>query len=210
MATYSITHEQRLDDVAVVQTLESTDVAVGETITIADCSSGFNGSQTVISTEPFAFVGVTDEGDLEFDYGVTIENQILYLNSGAAVARQAVDPFGTLTYTQACSWIVAADVQEWLGIASATANDTAFITTVVNAANDWSYRRRKAAGYYDSLTTVPSRDVKLGVTILAAAWYRERGSVDSYASFTDMGAATPILSMGNVHRLLGVNRSQVA
>lgn len=210
MATYSITHQQRLDAVAVIQTLEATDVTVGETITIADCGSGFNGSQTVISTEPYAFTGVTDEGDLTFDYEIIVPNQILYQNTGTDVARSAVDPYGTLTYTQVCSWIDSNDVEQWLGIGAATANDTAFITTVVNAANDWAYRRRKAAGYSDSLATVPSRDVKLGVTILASAWYRERGSVDSFSSFTDMGTATPFLSMGNVHRLLGINRAQVA
>ena len=210
MATFSITHEQRLDGVAVIQTLEPLDVAVGETVTIADCSSGFNGSQTVISTEPHAFIGVSDGGDLEFDYDVTILNQILYLNSGTDVTRSSVDPYGTLTYTQSCSWTTVANVQEWLGIASATANDTAFLTTAVNAANDWSYRRRKAAGYSDSLSTAPSRDVLLGATLLAAVWYRERGSVDSYASFSDLGNPVPVMTMGQVNRLLGINRSQVA
>jgi len=210
MATFSITHEQRLDGVAVIQTLQSTDIGVGQSITVAGCDATLNGTQTVISTEPYAFTGLSTEGDLEFDYSIIHENQLIFVDAGDNIARSAVDPFGTVTWTETCSWIVAADVQEWLGIASATANDTAFITTVVNAANDWSFRRRKAAGYFDSLSTVPSRDVKLGVTVLAAAWYRERGSVDSYASFTDMGAAQPIMSMGNVHRLLGINRSQVA
>jgi hypothetical protein len=210
MATYSITHHQRLDDVAVVQTLEDTDIGVGNSITIADAGTGFNGTVTVISTENYEFLGVTDEGDLEFDYDVIIPNQVIYLNSGDDVGREAVSPYGTITWSQQCSWIVVADVQEWLGIDSATANDTAFLTTCVNASNDWCYRRRKAAGYDDSLTTVPSRDVKLGAILFAAVQYRERGSVDSYASFSDMGAGQPILSLGQVHRLLGVNRAQVA
>jgi hypothetical protein len=104
----------------------------------------------------------------------------------------------------------AADVIEWLGVASATANDTAFITTCVSAANAYAYRRRREAGYYDSLTTVPGGDVKLGTTMFAAALYRERGSVDSFASFEQMGTPVPFGSHGQINRLLGVNRSQVA
>jgi len=100
--------------------------------------------------------------------------------------------------------------QEWLGIASATANDTAFITTAVNAANAYAYRRRREAGYYDSLSTVPSADVKLGTIMFAGSLYRERGSVDSFASFEQMGTPVAFGSNGQINRLLGVNRSQVA
>jgi len=210
MATFTITHEQRLDDVAVVQTLTATDITVGQQITITGCDPTVNGTRIVIAAHPYRFTGLSPEGDIEFDADDIIVNQLFVQASGPTIHRRPVEPFGTLTWTEQCSWINAAAVQEWLGIPVATSNDTAFITTCVNAANDWAFRRRKAAGYTDSLSAVPSRDVKLGVTILAAAWYRERGSVDSYASFTDMGAAQPILSMGNVHRLLGINRSQVA
>ena len=210
MATFSITHEQRVDDVAVIQTLTPTDVGVGQAITVAGCGTGFNGSQTVISTEPFLFSHVDDEGDLVFDYDVIVENQILYQNVGADVARGGLTTFGTLTWSPSCSWIVVADVTQWLGIDSATANDTAFLTTCVNASNDWCWRRRKAAGYTDSLSTVPSPSVKLGAVMYAATLYRERGSVDSYASFSAMGAPVPMMSLGQIHRLLGVNRSQVA
>jgi len=210
MATFSITHEQRLDDVAVVQTLEPTDIGVGQTIIVSDCSSGFNGSQLVISTENYLFTGVDDQGDLIFNYDIIVENQLIYQSSGSDVERTAVNPYGTITWSTSCSWIVVADVQEWLGIDSATANDTAFLTTATNASNDWCYRRRRSAGYIDSLSTVPSRDVKLGAIMMAAVLYRERGSVDSYASFSDMGGGQPILSLGQIHRLLGVNRAQVA
>jgi hypothetical protein len=44
----------------------------------------------------------------------------------------------------------------------------------------------------------------------AASLYRERGAVDSFASFDSMGSPTPFGSMGQIMRLLGVNRSQVA
>jgi hypothetical protein len=44
----------------------------------------------------------------------------------------------------------------------------------------------------------------------AAALYRERGSVDSYASFQDMAITAPTGTMGQIMRLLGIRRSQVA
>jgi hypothetical protein len=109
------------------------------------------------------------------------------------------------------SWIVAADVTSWLGIDVATANDTAFVTVCVNASNAWCYRKRREAGYIDSMTTVPSADVKLGATMYAATLYRERGSVDSFASFDSMGIpAAPSATLGRIMQLLGCGRAQVA
>ena len=109
-------------------------------------------------------------------------------------------------------WTSDADVVEWLGIDSATANDTAFISECVEAANEWCFRKRQQAGYTtDRATFVPSGDVKLGTTMYAATLYRERGSVDSFASFDAMAlGAAPNATFGRILQLLGVNRSQVA
>ena len=101
-------------------------------------------------------------------------------------------------------------VIDWLGIATATTNDTTFITKCVAAANAYAYRRRREAGYYDSLTTVPGGDVELGTIMFAGSLYRERGSVDSFASFEQMGTPVPFGANGQINRLLGINRSQVA
>jgi hypothetical protein len=67
------------------------------------------------------------------------------------------------------------------------------------------------AGYFDSLTTVPSQDVKLGTIMYAGALYRARGSLgDSFATFDGMGTA-PMIGMGPmVKQLLGIDRPQVA
>jgi hypothetical protein len=116
-----------------------------------------------------------------------------------------------LTWTETCTWIIAADVLSWLGISVATANDTAFVTVCTEAANAWAYKARKMAGYQgESLSSVPSSAVKLGTIMYAAALYRERGSVDSYASFQDMAITAPTGTMGQIMRLLGIRRSQVA
>jgi hypothetical protein len=55
-----------------------------------------------------------------------------------------------------------------------------------------------------------ARTLNLGQSMLAGALYRERGSVDSFASFEAMNIPGNVGSMGQINRLLGVNRSQVA
>lgn len=208
MATYEITHLQVTDNFLVVQTLEGTEIGTGQSVTLSGLSATFNGTYTVDAVPTRLFLGVNDEGDWLFDPEIIILNQLLMPKTTADVARGAVD--GTLTWTTTATWITDADVVAWLGIASATANDTAFITTAVNAANAYAYRRRREAGYYDSLSTVPSADVKLGTIMFAGSLYRERGSVDSFASFEQMGTPVAFGTNGQINRLLGVNRSQVA
>ena len=210
MASFTVTHYQRLDDYAVVQTLEDTDIGIGQSITLAGVGSGLDGTQQVQAVPTFLFTGVSYEGDFTYDTNIIIPNQLLFYDAGSDIERGALIPNGTLTWTQTCTWIVANDVLAWLGISVATANDTAFVGSCTDAANAFAFRRRKEAGYFDSLTTVPGADVKLGTTMLAGALYRERGSVDSFASFEAMNIPGSVGSMGQINRLLGVNRSQVA
>lgn len=209
MTAYDITHAWRVDDYGVVQTLQNFDgLIVGSSISISGLNqTNLNGNHVVASLVGFELVGVSDEGDLEFDYDVPRVNQVIFADTGDDITRQTDS--GTLTYTPTCTWIASADVTQWLGITAATANDTAFITTCVNAANAFSSRRRREAGYYDSLSTVPSGDVKLGTVMYAATLYRERGSVDSFASFDQLGSVQPFGSMGRILQLLGVGRPQV-
>lgn len=210
MATFTITHVSRLDDYAVVQTLEGTDIGIGQNITIAGLTnSSINGTRKVLAVPVWRYIGIDDEGDWLYDVNELIPNQLLVANTGDDIERQA--DAGTITWTQTCTWIVANDVLAWLGISVATANDTTFVGACTDAANAFAFRRRQESGYFDSLTTVPSADVKLGTILYAATLYRERGSVDSFASFSDM--STPVTiggTMGQINRLLGVNRSQVA
>jgi hypothetical protein len=208
MPVYAITHRQVTDNYLVVQTLEGTDVGIGQSVTVAGLGATLNGTYTVLDVPTLRYVGVDDEGDWIFDPEEIILNQLLMAKTHADVARGPVS--GTLTSTPVCTWIADADVVAWLGIASATSNDTAFITSCVSAANAYAYRRRREAGYFDSLTTVPGGDVKLGTVMFAGSLYRERGSVDSFASFEQMGNPVPFGSSGQINRLLGVNRSQVA
>lgn len=210
MAVASVQHVRRVDNYAAIQTLTDLEVQTGDSITVASVAvTGFNATAVVISTEPYFLEGTDQEGYLVFDYDIPKPNQIVYANTGDDLVYTTVSA-GTVTYTQTVSWIVAADVLAWLGIDVATANDTAFVTTCVNASNAYSFRKRREAGYIDSMTTVPSADVKLGTVMYAATLYRERGSVDSFASFDAMGTFPVPSTLGRIMQLLGCGRAQVA
>lgn len=210
MATFSITHLQVTDDHMVIQTLEGTEIGTGQSVTVNSVGAIYNGSYTVLDVPIYRFMGVDDDGDFIFDADELLANQLLMYLATDDVARYALQPFGGLVWNQTCTWINNQKVIDWLGVASATSNDTAFITNCVAAANAYAYRRRREAGYFDSLNTAPGGDVELGTTMFAAALYRERGSVDSFASFEQMGTPVPFGSHGQINRLLGINRSQVA
>lgn len=208
MAVYDLAFHTRLDNYAILQTFVDTDIQSQDSVVVAGADHGFSGTHTVISTEPYLFTGVSDEGDLLFDYDVIMENQFIYVNAGTDYDRSIAT--GTVTFTPTCSWITSADVTSWLGIEVATANDTAFIAVCVSAANSWAFRKRREAGYTDSLSTAPDGAAKLGTIQYAAIQYRNRGAVDGYASFDSMGMGTPTMSLGQIMQLLGCGRPQVA
>ena len=210
MATFSITHRMRLDDVVVIQTLTETDIAVGQSVTVSGLGNGMDGTFVVVAVPQFLYTGLNYQGDMTYNTDVIIPNQLAYIDAGDVVDRDSADPFGTLTWSISCTWTTSGNVTEFLGIASATANDTAYIATCVAAANAWAFRKRVEAGYTDAPGTSPSSDVTLGTTLYAAALYRERGSIDSFQTFEAMTPATTGFNMGRIHQLLGINRSQVA
>jgi hypothetical protein len=208
MAVFNLAFHARLDNYAILQTFVDTDIQSQDSVVVAGADHGFSGTHTVISTEPYEFIGVSDEGDLLFDYNVIMENQFIYANAGTDFERSVAT--GTVTFTPTCSWITSADVTSWLGIEVATANDTAFIAVCVSAANSWAFRKRREAGYTDSLSTAPDGAAKLGTIQYAAIQYRNRGAVDGYASFDSMSMGTPTMSLGQIMQLLGCGRPQVA
>ena len=212
MAVYTVIAHQRLNDYAVVQTLTNTEIEPGQTITLAGLGHGLNGSHTVLFCPQYAFTGTLGAtGEWQYDLLVPRANQVLFYDDGDNLEWSTAVPTGTLTWTQTCTWVTNANVEEWLGIAVATANDTAFITKCTAAANAFAYRRRVESGYLqDSLTTSPGGDVTLGTIMYAALLYRERGSADSFASFDAMGTVPVPSALGRILQLLGVGRPQVA
>ena len=208
MASYTVTHKQLTDNYAVLQLLTEAEIEVGASVVITNVDATFNGTYIVYALPQYAFMGVDDEGDLLFDPAISIPNQVLYAKTASDVARTAAS--GTLTITQTCTWVTSAMLEDWLGIGTATAADAAFLTICASACSQFAWRRRMEAGYVDSLTTVPSQDVLLGTQMYGGALYRQRGSVDQFASFQNMGV-TPVSGLnGMIRQLLGIDRPQVA
>jgi hypothetical protein len=208
MATYDLAFHTRLDGVVVLQTFVETGIQVGDVVTIAGAGHNMNGTHTVLSTQDNEYIGESDEGDFEFDSDVIRLFQFLFRDADGDLERSVAT--GTVTFTPSISWITNAMVLEFLGIDVATANDTAFITTCVAAANSYIYRKRREAGYTDSQSVVPDAAVKLGGILYASTLYRERGSADSFASFDSMSSIPIPSTMGRIMALIGCGRPQVA
>lgn len=208
MATYTVTQSQLIDNYAVLQLLTPSEIAVGQSIVVSGISAPFAGTFIVVDLPEYLYVGIDSEGDLDFDPFTPIPNQVLFACTGTNKQRGAAT--GTITYAPVCTWITANDISDWLYVATATAADQSFLTICAAAANQFAYRRRQESGYFDSLTTVPSQDVKLGTVMYGGGLYRQRGSVDAFASFNEMGSQPPMALSGMVKQLLGIERPQVA
>ena len=211
MATYSVIFHQRLDNYAVVQTLENTDIALGESITLSGLGHGLNGTHTVYALPQYLYTGTDTEGNILLDANQPFPNQVMFYDADADLERGAAIPPGSLVYTQTCTWVTSAQVQLWLGLTSPTADESTFLAQCVSAGCQVAYRRRQEAGYFDALATSPSGDVTLGTIMLAGAYYRQRGSIDQFASFDQMGQAiTTNAFTPMVKQLLGIDRPAVA
>jgi hypothetical protein len=208
MAVYTVTFKQLTDNYAVLQTLTANELEVGRSIVVAGVGAPFNGTFTVYALPQYEFIGVDSEGDPLYNVDVPVLNQVLFACTGTNVDRTAST--GTLTFTPTCTWITATQIEDWLGIGTATAADTTFLTQCAAAVNQMAFRRRVEAGYFDSLTTSPSADVTLGTIMWGGALYRARGSVDVFASFNEMGTAPTIGLSPMIKQLLGIDRPQVA
>ena len=121
-----------------------------------------------------------------------------------------LDPFTPVSavLVEQVTWIDTDDVAEFLG-ETPTGADLTWLESCTEAANEFAWHRREAAGYEDSPLYVPHASVRLGTMLYAGALYRERGSVDSYQSFQDIPIAGPVGSMGQIMRLLGIGRMAV-
>ena len=210
MATYSVTFKYLLDDYAVLQSLTPTEIAVGQSITVGSVDATFNGTYIVYALPQYLFLGTDTEGDLLYDFDIPIANQVLYAKTASNVERIAAT--GTITYTQTCSWVTAADLITYLGVQITNpSDDYTLITQSVSAGNNFCYRRRQEAGYIDSLTTSPGGDQTLGTLMYSAALWRSRGSLENtFAAFDSMGAAPQQSLTPIVKQLLGIDRPACA
>jgi hypothetical protein len=210
MAIYKTASKQLLDNYACISTLEPTEIVIGQSVTVASIGAPFNGTFTVLALPQYLFTGVDGvTGEFLYDENEPVPNQVLYACTGSNVDFVAFYA-GTVTYTQTCTWITAAQILTWLGIATATADDTTFVTQCASAANNFIYRRRQECGYFDSLTTSPGADVTLGTIMYGGALYRQRGGISDFASFDGMSQGSTNGLSPLVKQLIGVDRPQVA
>jgi hypothetical protein len=209
MAAYSVTQKYIVDNYAVVVLLTNADpLEVGQSFTLAGVDATFNGSYTVHALPPFRFIGVDEYGFFLYDPEQPIQNQVLFAKTAANVIISPAT--GTLTTTPTCTWITAdSQIEDWLGIGTATAADQTFITQCRLAANEFCYRRRLEAGYKDSLTTSPNASVTLGTVAYAGFLYRQRGAVTDFAGFDGLAAGGSMGLSPMIKQLLGIDRPAV-
>ena len=210
MAAYSVQQKYLIDNYAVLVLLTNADpLEVGQSFTVTSVDATFNGTYTVFALPQYYFTGVNTEGFFSYNIEAPIANQVLYAKTADNV--DIVPATGTLTTTPVCTWITAGQIEDWLGIGTATAADTAFLTQCALAANSFAYRRRAEAGYRnESLTTVPNGSVSLGTIMYGGALYRQRGGVTDFATFDGLGSGGTVGLSPMVKQLLGVDRPAVA
>ena len=206
-ATYTLQTAVIVPGYVTVTTLTPNEIVVGASITVAGWAVAYNGVKSVYAMPQFLPINVDTEGLIEYDYSYPLENAVMWAESETPMELQAIT--GTITFDQTCTWITGPQIATYLGITTA-GDETAFLVQCAAAANAFCFRRRQESGYIDSLTTSPGGDVTLGTLMMGSAYYRQRGSVDQFASFTDMGTAPVVGLSGIVKQLLGINRPQVA
>ena len=210
MATYTVTNKYLIDNFAVLQLLTPSEIAIGQSITVAGVDATFNGTYTVRALPQYLYIGVDTQGDLLYDYQVPIADQVLYAKTADDVERTAAS--GTVSYDPVCTWVTAAQVMTYLGITITNpSDDYTLLTQSVSAGNQFCYRRRQESSYIDSLTTSPGGDATLGTLMYCAALWRSRGSIEAtYATFDGMGSAPQQSLTPIVKQLLGIPRPAVA
>jgi hypothetical protein len=208
MTVYAITFRQRVDNFTVVTTLVNGPFTVGQDIQTAGLGSGQDGTHVIYALPQNLVTGVNQLGQILTDPNVPLPNQVVYANSGPNIARESVT--GATLTTGVCTWIDEDDIAAWIGIEVATDAEEEFLEQCADATNQFCYRRRREAGYVDSLTTPPSEDVKLGTIMYGGALYRQRGAIDQFASFDGMSTASVVGLAPIVKQLLGVDRPAVA
>ena len=206
-ATYTLQTAVIVPGYVCVTTLTPNEIVVGATITVAGWDALYNGVKTVYAMPQYLPINVDTEGLIEYDTSYPLANAVMWAESETPMELQAIT--GTITFVQTCTWVTGPQIATYLGITTA-GDETAFLAQCAAAANAFCFRRRQESSYIDPLSTSPGGDVTLGTLMYGSALYRQRGSVDQFASFTDMGSAPVVGLSGIVKQLLGINRPQVA
>lgn len=204
-----ITFRMVLDNYAVIELLEESSILPGEQFTIASLASGWNGSHVCYARPQYEYVGTDDQGDPLYNPEVPIPNQVLFAYTTANLLRVPVTG-AHFQFEPTCTWVTAEQIQAWLGFTTVSIADDTFLHQCAAAANQFCWRRRNESGYADQLDVSPSGDVTLGTIMYGGALFRQRSSINEFASFSDMATATPTGLSPIIKQLLGISRPQVA
>jgi len=120
----------------------------------------------------------------------------------------AFSPANAVLVTQV-TWVTTEDVELFVGQVEPATDEADYLELCTDAANNWCYNRREAAGYSDNPTVVPGAAVKAGTVLYAASIFRQKGSLDNFQSFEAMPTPAPVGSMGEIMRLLGIGRARI-
>lgn len=203
----------RYDNYAVLQTLENVNLNVGDKVNVTNVGATFNGNNKLIVACPqYEFTGVdTETGEWTFNTNNPIPNQVMYQSTGANTEISALTTYGLLTWDPQVTWITAGDIEDYIGITVTGVNDATFLQQCAAAACHFAFIRRQEAGYLtDVEDEVPNDAVFLGTVMVGAAYFRQRGSFNTIASFDGMGVAPATGITPMIMQLLGINRPQVA
>jgi hypothetical protein len=162
MATYTVTNKYLIDDFAVLQLLTPSEIAVGQSITVAGVDAAiFDGTFVVRALPQYLYIGVDTEGDLLYDYQIPIADQVLYAKVADDVERTAAT--GTVTYAPVCTWVTASDVMTYLGITIANpSDDYTLLTQSVSAGNQFCVSQASGIGLHRLPNDVARRRCNIG------------------------------------------------
>ena len=143
MATYSVTHKQVVSNVAIVQLLEAHSFEVGQSITISGINATWNGTHKILALPEYYFIGVSQQGDYQYDTDTIIPNQVQFALTTDDADRAAAT--GSVTYSITCYWIVMDDLEDYLGFTFTNPSaDLDVANMAISAANQFAYRDRKS------------------------------------------------------------------
>jgi len=208
MASYTVQYGVIVPGYVTATTLTPNEIVVGGSVTVAGVGAAYNGTHTVYALPQYLPVNVGSDGIIEYDTSYPLANAVMWASNQTPEDINAIT--GTIAYTPVCTWITGTNIQDWLGITLAGGAETAFLTQCAAAANAFCFRRRSESGYVDALGTSPSGDVTLGTIMYGGALYRQRGAIDQFASFSEMGQAPTVGLSPLIKQLLGISRPQVA
>ena len=189
MATYTIQYGVIIPGYVTATTLTPNEIVVGGSVTVAGAGAAYNGTKTVYALPQYLPINVDSDGIIEYDTSYPLANAVMWADDQTPETINAIT--GTMAYSPTCTWITYTQIQDWLGITLAGGAETTFLTQCAAAAS-------------------ASGDVTLGTIMYGGALYRQRGAIDQFASFTEMGTAPTVGLSPLIKQLLGISRPQVA